>query len=210
MIRILLADDHAIVRQSIARMLADTGEIQVVGEAANGNEALEQVCTLKPDVLVLDMAMPQRNGLETAREVHQYSPGTRIVILSMHADEGLARKALQNGALGYVLKQDAFDELLVAIRTASRGGIYLSPGVSKALLPLLNAASPEDPLERLSPREREVIQLILDGCTTKEAAERLCTSIKTVEKQRRSAMHKLGVHDIAGLVRLGIHWAEKS
>jgi DNA-binding NarL/FixJ family response regulator len=159
---------------------------------------------LHPDVLVLDISMPQLTGLDTLAELKAASPSQRVVILSMHADLGIVQQALQGGALGYVLKHSVADELLAAVRAASGGSVYLSSGVSQVLTGQMFAQKPPSSLDRLSPRERQVVERIVEGYSTKEIAESLHSSVKTVEKQRRDAMRKLEVDNVAGLVRVSL------
>lgn len=206
MIRVALADDHHLVRQGIRALLEKDAEIEVIGEAENGQEAVQLVEKLKPDVLVMDVAMPRLNGLEAASRVLSSTEKTKVVMLSMYSDETLVRQAVRNGVSGYLLKRSVSEELLLAIRAAVRGETYLSPGVSKAVLTdLLEKEAGEFGLhELLTPREREVLQLIAEGNTNSEMAVKMSISEKTVEKHRASLMSKLEVHDAAALVRLAI------
>ena len=202
MIRVVVADDHNLVRQGICRLLEETGEIQVIGEADNGMDALKLTRLLSPDVLILDISMSPLNGLDTLEQAKALKPSPNVVMLSMHADQGMVQQALQSGALGYVLKQAVAGELLAAVRAVSCGSIYLSAGVSQVLSEMLLNKRTPGPLDRLSPREREVVQMIVEGLSTREIADRLHSSIKTVEKQRRDAMRKLEVENLASLVRV--------
>jgi DNA-binding NarL/FixJ family response regulator len=202
MIRIVVAEDHHIIRQGICRLLEDMGEIQVIGEADNGADAIRLTRELQPDVLVLDISMPQMDGIEVLKEIKGYNPRPKVVILSIHADLALVEKTLELGALGYVLKQSVSEELLDAVRAANRGSGYLSSGVSHILASHSFAQQSHNPLDRLSPRERDVASMIVAGKSTKEIADDLHTSVKTVEKQRRDAMRKLDVENIASLVRV--------
>jgi DNA-binding NarL/FixJ family response regulator len=201
-IRVVVADDHNLVRQGICRLLEETGEIQVIGEADNGIDALKLARLLNPDVLVLDILMSPMNGLDTLKQVKALKNSPHVIMLSMHADQGLVQQALQSGALGYVLKQAVAGELLAAVRAVNSGNVYLSAGVSQVLSDLLLGERAQSPLDRLSPREREVVQMIVDGKSSREIADRLHTSIKTVEKQRRDAMRKLEVENLASLIRV--------
>jgi DNA-binding NarL/FixJ family response regulator len=201
-IRVVVADDHNLVRQGICRLLEETGEIQVIGEADNGIDALKLARLLNPDVLILDILMSPMNGLDTLKQVKALKNSPHVIMLSMHADQGLVQQALQSGALGYVLKQAVAGELLAAVRAVNSGNVYLSAGVSQVLSDLLLGERAQSPLDRLSPREREVVQMIVDGKSSREIADRLHTSIKTVEKQRRDAMRKLEVENLASLVRV--------
>ena len=202
MIRVVVADDHNLVRQGICRLLEETGEIQVIGEADNGVDALRLARLLSPDVLILDISMSPINGLDTLKQVKALKNNPHVVMLSMHVDQGLVEQALQSGALGYVLKQAVAGELLAAVRAVNSGNVYLSAGVSQVLSDLLLGERAQSPLDRLSPREREVVQMIVDGKSSREIADRLHTSIKTVEKQRRDAMRKLEVENLASLIRV--------
>ncbi|MBI1879651.1 MAG: response regulator transcription factor [Chloroflexi bacterium] len=202
MIRVVVVDDHHLVREGICKLLEEGGDIQVVGEADNGRDALQLLGILYPDVLILDISMAQLNGLATLAQVKGFKTNPHVVILSMHDDVNLVQEALQHGAVGYVLKQSVAGELLAAVRAASRGSVYLSSGVSQVLSKdFFNNRSP-NLLDRLSPREREVAELIVDGRSTREIADQLHSSVKTVEKQRRDAMRKLEVDNVASLVRV--------
>ena len=207
MIRVVLADDHHLVRQGLRALLERAGDIEVVGEAADGQEALGVVERLLPDVLLVDIAMPHLNGVEAVGRLRGLKVKTRSLILSMYTDDTLVRQALRNGANGYLLKRAVADELLLAVRAVARGDTYLSPEVAGPLLtPLVtgqDAAAPH-PLDRLTSREREVLQLIAEGHTNREIAAHLTLSEKTVEKHRGHLMAKLAVHDTAALVRFAI------
>jgi DNA-binding NarL/FixJ family response regulator len=206
--RIVIADDHHLVRQAIRVLLEKQHDIQVVGEAADGQEAVELVERLLPDVLVIDIAMPRLNGIEAIRRIHTLGMKTRIVVLSMYFDETLVRQAVRNGAKGYLLKRSVTEELLLAVRAASRGETYLAPEVSQLILSDLptpgSGSEKPEPFDRLTDREREVLQLIAEGNTNNSIAEQLQISEKTVEKHRSSLMFKLNVHDVASLVRIAI------
>ncbi len=202
MIRIVVAEDHNLVRQGICKLLEETGEMQIVGEADNGSDAVKLVKLLHPDVLVLDVSMPQLNGLETLAQVKAGRPNVNVVVLSMHADLGIVQQALVGGAIGYVLKQSVPGELITAVRAASGGSVYLSASVAPVLTQKLFPERTQSPLDRLSPRELDVVKLIVEGYPTREIADRLHSSIKTVEKQRRDAMRKLEVDNVASLVRV--------
>jgi len=207
-IRVIVADDHHLVRQGIRALLEKADDIEVVGEAADGQEAVELVERLVPDVLVMDMAMPRLSGNQAIGRVRALGVATQVVILSMYSDETLVRQALRNGAKGYLLKRSVTEELLLAIRAASRGEIYLSPAISRSivadLLTLQTDADASSPFERLTSREREVLQLISEGHTNNAIALVLQVSVKTVEKHRANLMSKLNVHDLAGLIRVAI------
>lgn len=202
MIRVVVADDHNLVRQGICRLLEETGEIQVIGEADNGIDALKLARLLSPDVLILDISMSPMNGLDALNQAKALKNAPQVIMLSMHADQRLVQQALHSGALGYVLKQSVAGELLAAVRAVSGGNVYLSAGVSQVLSEMPTNEGTSSLLDRLSPREREVVQLIVKGLSTREIAERLHSSIKTVEKQRRDAMRKLEVENLASLIRV--------
>jgi DNA-binding NarL/FixJ family response regulator len=201
--RVLLADDHQIVRQGLRGLLEKAGHV-VVGEAADGHEALKLARTLTPDIAVLDLSMPLLNGLDTAREMRRVSPEIKTILLTMYTDKGYVLQALKVGAKGYVLKTQAAEDLIRAIREISRGEVYLSPGVAASVVDayLDKTDVVADPL---TPRERQVLQLIAEGNTTKEVARQLNISFKTAESHRNHIMKKLDIHDVAGLVRYAIH-----
>ena len=207
MLRVVVADDHHLVRQGIRALLEKADDIEVVGEAEDGQEALEVVEATVPDVLVMDVAMPRLNGILTTQRVRASGLPTQIVILSMYSDETLVRQALRNGARGYLLKRSVTEELLLAVRAASRGEIYLSPAISRTVVEELlmhKGDSASAPFDRLTPREREVLQLIAEGRTNKEMALLLTISVKTVEKHRANLMSKLKVNDVASLTRIAL------
>jgi DNA-binding NarL/FixJ family response regulator len=208
MIRVIVADDHHLVRQGIRALLERADDIEVVGEAADGQEAVELVQRLAPDVLVMDIAMPRLNGTQATQRVCALGTTTQVVILSMHSDETLVRQTLRRGARGYLLKRSVTEELLLAVRAANRGEIYLSPAISATLLDeyLTHPADLEEssPFDLLTPREREVLQLIAEGHTNTAIAQMMNISVKTVEKHRANLMSKLNVHDVATLIRAAI------
>jgi DNA-binding NarL/FixJ family response regulator len=208
MISVLLADDHHLVRKGIRALLEKADDISVVGEAEDGQEAVELAERLRPDVLVIDIGMPRLNGIQAVERIRDLGLPTRMVILSMHSDETLVRQALKHGVRGYLLKRSVTEELLLAVRAASRGETYLSPGISELvvseLLTLQAGADASSPFDLLTPREREVLQLIAEGHTNAAIAQMIDTSIKTVEKHRANLMAKLDVHDVAGLTRVAI------
>ena len=207
MINVIVADDHHLVRQGIRALLEKADDIRVIGEAADGLEAVELVERLTPDVLVMDLAMPRLNGTQATARVSALGVKTRVVILSMHSDRILVRQALRNGAMGYLLKRSVTEELLLAIRAAKRDEIYLSPAVSQSVVTNFVARQPEAQetgFDRLTSREREVLQLVAEGNTNRAIAGMLHVSVKTVEKHRANLMSKLGVRDVAGLTRLAI------
>ncbi|MGH9480647.1 MAG: response regulator [Terriglobales bacterium] len=201
-IRVLLADDHQIVRQSLKLLLEREG-LAVVGEAANGRDAAQLAETLKPDVAVLDIGMAILNGLDGAREVRKVSPRTEIIILTAHDEEPYLLDALRIGAKGFILKSHAAEELIRAVREAARGRVYLSPEVSRAVVQSYQDGTQQS-RDPLSPRERQVLQLVAEGKTTKEVAGVLNISVKTAETHRTRLMEKLDIHETAGLVRYAI------
>jgi two-component system, NarL family, response regulator NreC len=197
-----LAEDHVMVRQGL-RSLLELAGMAVVGEASDGQEALQIAHEQHPDIAVLDISMPRLNGLETARRFREALPQTKIVLLTVHTEDPYVLEAMQAGAVGYVLKTQATLDLVQAIRDVLQGQIYLSPRVSRAVVTayLTRSDLPPDPL---TSREREVLQLIAEGETTKEIAWRLGLSAKTVESHRIRLMHKLDIHETATLVRYAI------
>jgi DNA-binding NarL/FixJ family response regulator len=201
-INVLIADDHQLVRQGLRALLERDG-FRVVGEAADGQQALKLAEELHPDVAVLDLSMPVLNGIDTAREVQRVSSKTKTVILSMHTDPRYILESLRAGAKGYVMKTHAAEDLVRAIREAARGGTYLSPEVSQAVVHAYQNKT-EVPPDPLSARERQVLQLIAEGKTTKEVAVTLEISVKTAETYRTRIMEKLDIHETATLVRYAI------
>jgi DNA-binding NarL/FixJ family response regulator len=202
MIRVLVVEDHHLVREGICKLLEDAGDIKVIAEADNGQDALALYQRLQPQVLVLDISMPEMNGLEALGQLQCLQPHPAVVILSMYGDQATVQRALQLGALGYVLKQTVAGELLAAVRAASLGSMYLSAGVSAVLSQSWRDGPPRNKIDRLSPRELEVVWFVLEGLSARQIAERLNTSVKTVEKQKRDAMRKLEVDNLPGLVRI--------
>jgi two-component system, NarL family, response regulator NreC len=201
-IRILLADDHIVVRQGL-RILLEQAGMAVIGEASDGQEALQVAHAQHPDVAVLDLAMPHLNGLETARRLREAVPQTKVILLTMYTDDPYVLEALQAGAAGYVLKTQAAVDIVQAIRDVLQGAIYVSPRVARAVVNAYLARS-ELPPDPLTSREREILQRIAEGQTTKEIAWRLGLSVKTVEAHRVNLMRKLDIHETATLVRYAI------
>ena len=200
--RVLLAEDHQIVRQGVRGLLEKAGH-EVVGEASDGQEAVKLARILFPDIAVLDIAMPRLNGLDTAREIRSLSPKTKTILLTAYTDKAYIMEAIKVGAKGYVVKTEAADDLIRAIREISRGEIYLSPSIANSFV----GAYLEDsqlPADSLTRRERQVLHLIAEGNTTKEIGQQLNISFKTAESHRSHLMRKLDLHDIAGLVRYAI------
>ncbi|MBL8080036.1 MAG: response regulator transcription factor [Anaerolineales bacterium] len=209
MIRVLLAEDHAMVRAGLRALLERSGNIEIVGEASNGHEAIEMVTRLEPDLLIMDIMMPRLNGVQSAEQIRALKIPVNILILSMYSDEGLIRQALRNGVKGYVLKSSVSNELLEAIQTISNGGTYLSSELSDLITENIqnpHLAEKRDPIEILSPREKEILQLITEEHTSAEIAKILFISEKTVEKHRTNIMDKLNIHNLAGLVKFAIKY----
>ncbi len=203
MIRVLLADDHALVRDGLRAVLSRERDLQVVGEATDGREALRVAETAKPDVAVLDLSMPLLNGLDAARQLAARDQAPRTILITMHAEDRYVLDALRAGVRGYVLKKQAAADLVRAIHEVVAGRVYLSPGVGAAVAQAIRTGSVL-PDERLTPREREVLQLVAEGKTTKEIAAILHVSVKTADTHRTRLMQKLDIHDIAGLTRYAI------
>jgi len=201
-IRIALADDHVLVRQGLESLLEREG-FQVVAEAADGQEAVRQVESLQPDIAVMDVSMPTLNGLNAAREISRSFPKTRTILLTQHDESQYIREALEAGVKGYVLKNQVASDLLQAIRQVSRGQVYLSPGVSGAIMEAYHSKS-EKTESPLTLRERQVLQLIAEGKSTKDVASLLGISVKTAESHRTRLMQKLGIHETASLVRCAV------
>jgi DNA-binding NarL/FixJ family response regulator len=205
-IRVLLADDHTLVRAGIQGLLQGLQGVEVVGEAGDGQEALRLAEVLRPDVVLMDVGMPGLNGLEVAGRLATLDASIRVIILSMHTSEEYVLRALRAGCAGYLLKASAVAELEVAVRAVSRGETYLSPAVSKRVVDdyVSRTGGAIDPLDALTPRQREILQLAAEGHSSKEIAERLGVSYRTVEAHRAQLMERLGVHDLAGLVRFAV------
>ena len=207
MIRVVLVEDHHLVRQGIRALLERAHDIQIIGEAEDGYEAVELVKRLAPDVLVMDIAMPRLNGLQAIEEIQTLDVATQVIVLSMYDDEILVRRALSSGAKGYLLKSSVAEELALAIRAASRGETYLSPAIAGCVVgEFLKQKADEPPTlaDQLTPREHEVLQLIAEGHTNTAIAGMLGVGVRTVERDRANLMSKLNVHDLAGLMRVAI------
>jgi DNA-binding NarL/FixJ family response regulator len=203
MIRILLADDHAMVRKGFGLILSTQKDLSIVGEAGNGKEALELAEKLQPDVIVMDVAMPELNGIEATRRIMAVVPRTRILALSMHKDSVYVREILRAGAKGYLLKDSIDNDLVAAVRAVSRGEGYLSPAISEAVLSDYRRHVTA-PLDLLTGREREVLQMIASGKTNKEIATELKLSVYTVDAHRGRIMEKLNLHSTGELVRFAV------
>ena len=206
-VRVLLADDHTLVRAGIRSLLESIPGVEVVAESGEGREALALISKHAPDVALLDIGMPGLNGIEIARRAAKESPRTRIVMLSMYADPTYVKQALRAGAAGYLVKGAAVSELPLALQAVMRGESYLTPTISQEVVRgFLREGQDEEPgpLEGLTRRQREILQLIAEGKSTKEIAQVLDVGIKTVETHRQRMMDRLGIHDVAGLVRFAI------
>jgi DNA-binding NarL/FixJ family response regulator len=205
-IRVLLVDDHTLVRAGFRALLESCDEIEVVGDAADGHDAIGAIERHRPHVVLMDVMMPGLNGLDCTARIAKEKPSLRVLILSMNATEEYVLQALRAGAAGYLLKNARPDELESAVKAVARGETYLSTAVSKHVIEayLERVGGDRGPLERLSPRQREVLQLVAEGHTTKEIAAQLELSTKTVEMHRTHLMEALDIHDIAGLVRFAI------
>jgi len=204
--RVLLADDHTLVRAGLRKLLESMPDITVVGEAGDGMALLALAETLQPHLVLMDIAMPGLNGLEATARLVKSNPGIRVMILSMHQNEEYVRRALRHGAVAYLLKDSAPMELELALSAVLRGETYLSPAVSKGVMAdyVHRLREDDQPGEQLSPRQREVLQLIAEGLSTKDIARRLDLSVKTVETHRTGLMRQLDVHEVTGLVRYAL------
>ncbi len=206
-IRIILAEDHKITREGLVNMLKNQGNMQVIGEAQNGREAVQLAIDLSPDLVIMDVTMPNLNGIDATRVITSNSKAVKVIALSMYSDKQFVQGMMQAGASGYLLKDCAFDELVNAIRVVYAGETYLSPGIAGIVVQdyvkkLSNSSSSAATL--LTKREREVLQLISEGKSTKLIATQLDVSIKTVETHRRQMMEKLGIRNVAGLTKYAI------
>jgi len=202
-IRILIADDHGVVAEGLKSLAEAEPRIEVVGIVSDGREAVKHAKDSRPDVIVMDMSMPELNGADATRAILQNDPSCRVIVLSMYAEREYVRRALKAGAMGYVVKRSAAKELVDAIRAVHAGQRYLSPRVADVVIES-GADDGDDPLGRLSTREREVLQLLAEGNTGAEIAKRLSLSQKTVETYRARLVEKLGIRDLPGLVRFAI------
>jgi DNA-binding NarL/FixJ family response regulator len=205
-IRVLLADDHKLVRAGIRSLLERVPELEVVAEASDGKEALQLVEKHQPQVVLMDLSMPELNGLEATRHLTKVFPDVRVIILSIYSDEEHVYQSLRAGAAGYLMKGAATDELELAVRSVARGETYLSPPVSKPVIMeyIRRTNIGLNPREGLSPRQTQILKLIAEGETTKQVALHLAISVKTVETHRSALMKRIGVRDVAGLVRYAV------
>lgn len=207
-VTVLLADDHAVVRDGLRALLEAQADLRVVGDAGDGRSAVRQANALRPDVVVIDIAMPELNGIDATEQIRQSLPATEVVILSVHTDSEHVFRALKAGAKGYVMKEAAGREVVQAIRDVNAGRRYLSPRIADTVtadfVRLRQEAPDRGPLDSLSAREREVLQLVAEGKSSAEIATRLSLSVKTVETYRSRLMLKLDIHDVAGLVKFAI------
>jgi DNA-binding NarL/FixJ family response regulator len=207
-ISVLLADDHTVIRQGLRALLSAEEDLEVIGEAENGRQAVTLARKSPPDVVVMDVAMPLLNGLEATRQIRRNNPSTKVLVLTSYGDDELVAQMMSAGATGYLIKQTAANDLLKAIREVHRGNAYFSPAVAKRLrdqcrVAFTNGQTPRKSGE-LTSREAEVLQLIAEGFSNKQIAAQLTISIKTVEKHRQQVMNKLNIHDVAGLTRYAI------
>jgi DNA-binding NarL/FixJ family response regulator len=203
-IRIIIADDHGVVAEGLKHVVEAQADMQVVALAVDGREAVRQARELQPDVVLMDLSMPELNGADATRAILERDPKCRVIVLSMYAQREYVRRALKAGAAGYVVKRSAAKEVVDAIRAVHAGQRYLSPRVADVVLEDYSDEKQDDPLTRLSAREREVLQLLAEGRTGAQIAERLSLSQKTVETYRARLVEKLGIRDLAGLVRFAI------
>jgi DNA-binding NarL/FixJ family response regulator len=203
-IRILIADDHGVVAEGLKHLVEAEADMEVVACVGDGREAVQQARDAQPDVVLMDLSMPELNGADATRAILQRDPKCRVIVLSMYAQREYVRRALKAGAAGYVVKRSAAKEVVEAIRAVHAGQRYLSPRVADVVLEDYSDDKQDDPLARLSAREREVLQLLAEGRTGAQIAERLSLSQKTVETYRARLVEKLGIRDLAGLVRFAI------
>jgi DNA-binding NarL/FixJ family response regulator len=204
--RLLLVDDHELMRDGLRSILDREKNVEVVGEAASGREAVELARALAPDVVVMDVAMKDLNGIEATRQIRAECPGVKVIALSSHSDSRYVSAILDAGACGYVLKANAYDDLRRAVEAARQGKSYLCPEVTQAVVgaSLRGTGSPSDPGTSLSPREREVLQLLAEGLTSPQIGKRLFVATTTVDTHRRNVMRKLGIHSVADLTKYAI------
>lgn len=207
-ISVLLVDDHTVVRQGLRALLSPEEDIEVIGEAENGRQAVQLARTQPPDVVVMDVAMPLLNGLEATRQILKNHPSSRVLVLTTYGDDECVRQLTEAGVSGYLIKQTAANDLVKAIREVNKGNVYFSPTVARRLRDQYrDAFANGQPVKKnieLTSREAEVLQLIAEGFSNKQIAAELCISIKTVEKHRQQVMNKLNIHDVAGLTRYAL------
>lgn len=205
-IRVVLVDDHVLIRAGLRALLHSLPNIEVIGEASDGHEAVEVIARHQPDIVIMDIGMPGLNGVDSTRRIVKECPGVRVVILSMHANEEYVGRALDAGAMGYLLKGAEPAELELGLKAVMRGETYLSPSIAKHLVQdyLFHRKAKTPPLPDLTARQREVLQLIAEGCSTKDIANKLNLSVKTIDTHRSELMHRLDIHDVARLVRYAI------
>jgi len=204
MIKILIADDHAVVAEGLKHVIEAQNDMQVLAIVGDGREAVRQVEALHPDVVIMDLSMPELNGADATRAILERDPKCRVIVLSMYSEREYVRRALKAGAVGYVVKRSAAKEVVDAIRAVHAGQRYLSARIADVVIDDYAGEERDDPLARLSAREREVLQLLAEGHTGAQIAERLSLSQKTVETYRARLVEKLGIRDVAGLVRFAI------
>jgi DNA-binding NarL/FixJ family response regulator len=202
--RILLADDHTLVRSGIRALVERIPGVTVIAEVSDGRAAVDRIAELAPDIALVNISMPELNGIEVTRRIVKDRPGTRVVIVSLHADPEYVRQAFSAGAAGYVLKSADHGELELAIRAVARGGTWIDPAISQPIVDALVRGDASAAFELLTPRQREVLQLVAEGHSTKAIADRLGVSVKTVESHRAQLMRRLDVDSVAGLVRAAI------
>ena len=203
-ISIFLADDHTLVREGLAALIAKVADMQVVGQCGDGLTVVDEVLAVLPRVVLLDLTMPGLNGLDICRQLVKKAKNSAVLVLTMHADEEFIVQALQNGASGYLLKEAAADQLAEAVRTVARGDLYLGTGVPKTVLNRLVKGRDSDPYNLLTPREREVLHMIAEGKTSRNIAEKTGISVKTVETHRANLMKKLKIHGQTALVKYAL------
>ena len=206
MIKVFIADDHKLFRDGLTSLLVKSNEIKIVGEASSGQETVDKILKLEPDVALIDITMPELNGIEVIKRIKKYKPKIKILIITMHADPYFVTNSFKAGALGYLLKEDSFESLIDAIKMVSLGKKFISPSlepmISSCELHSINKKKEKENI--LSPREIEILQLIAEGYTNQKIAEKLCISVRTVDTHRKKIMIKLGIHNTAGLVKYAI------
>jgi len=202
-IDVLLADDHVMVREGLAALVMKDPDIRVVSQCSDGIEVLKKVAELRPRVVVLDLTMPRLNGLDVCRELTRRHPQTAVLILTMHNDEQFIARSLERGASGYLLKEAAAEQLSQAVHAVARGELYLGPGISRSVVQCMSGGA-DDPYDRLTMREKQVLQLIAEGKTNRRIAEELQLAVKTIDTHRTRLMRKLNIHDQTSLVKYAL------